>query len=299
MLCALAVLLVPTDAEVFAVPLFAFWWSTFLALLPLLWRHGEHPHTILRCLMVAVGGLSSPLIIALTVLYAIRFLYFKSRTDALILVSAMAIACIQITTIIHSAGNLALSGSLELSKEIFYLTITKFFGYYLYFDHPRILALPLGIFIILLIGASIIYYRKHLLFGDWMVLACLLLAILASIVRAPLSLINPVNAGPRYFFFPFVLLSWTLLQLTARVDSSLSVLFVLVLLLSLRQTALVGQRFHDRLDWKSEVLACSHSEFYHLPIHTDGKLERLWHVRLTGTECRQLLAQSLIKYAPE
>lgn len=70
----LAVLLVPTDPEVFDVPLHSIWWGTLLVVLELTWddRKDLVRHRLTRAVFLVVGGLSTPLIIGLTPLYVLR-----------------------------------------------------------------------------------------------------------------------------------------------------------------------------------------------------------------------------------
>jgi hypothetical protein len=52
-------------------------------------------------------------------------------------------------------------------------------------------------------------------------------------------------------------------------------------------------RRHDPLDWKHQVLACAQADGDHeLPIHYIGSSKEMWHVKLTGAQCRLLLARS-------
>ena len=59
-LCAVAVLFVPTDSEVFAVSAYAFWWAGLLMFLALLWDTARGREW-LRWSFIVFGGLSSPL----------------------------------------------------------------------------------------------------------------------------------------------------------------------------------------------------------------------------------------------
>ena len=122
-------------------------------------------------------------------------------------------------------------------------------------------------------------------------------AAIAITMRVPLddfAHLAPFGSGPRYFFYPFILLSWIIIWLAS--VSPRPVQAVLAAALSLT-VVLAGPRLsrrHDPLDWKHEVLACAQTDGDHeLPIHYIGSATEMWHVKLTGAQCRRLLARSL------
>ena len=77
--CALALLALPMDSETYGTSAYAFWWGSLLVALPLLWRNEGRQYPILRSGLLLLGGLSSPLIIALSPLYALRAVLVRSR----------------------------------------------------------------------------------------------------------------------------------------------------------------------------------------------------------------------------
>ncbi len=296
-LCAIATLLIPTDSEVFAVSEYVFWWSSLLCVVPLLWTENdkdEYPKT--RVLMVLVGGLSSPIIVGLSTLYALRLWRYRTYADVAAFVASLAASVIQIVSILY-AGNLSRSPGVKLDVL---LVLEKFFGYFIYMpikndilweSVPLCLGLGLCLFLIIIIASF--YYRQTLDYGYWLLLGCLLLVIVTSVSRISVDFIHPTIAGPRYFFFPYIFLSWILIQLANSGRTILRIAVSLVFVLSLRQTISYGQRFHDKIDWKSEVLACAGSELYDLPVHYDGNRERVLHLQLSGAVCRDLIKQSI------
>ena len=59
-------------------------------------------------------------------------------------------------------------------------------------------------------------------------------------------------------------------------------------------------RSHDAVDWRGHIAACTQSPEYALPIHYDGRRNgnnpiEMWYVWLTGQQCRDLIARSLIR----
>jgi len=49
------------------------------------------------------------------------------------------------------------------------------------------------------------------------------------------------------------------------------------------------------MDWRGHIAACAQSERYDLPIHKEGRANDPWYVKLTGQQCRDLIAWSLIR----
>jgi hypothetical protein len=123
---------------------------------------------------------------------------------------------------------------------------------------------------------------------------CLIIAIAASVARAPLDSIHPVLAGPRYFFLPYILLAWLLIQAASVGATSERLLVALLLFSTLHQTLLYGQRFQDPINWQAQVHACATSpKPYNLPIQFDGLHATAWKITLDSSDCRQLLSRSI------
>src|SRR4029453_5358782 len=81
----------------------AFWWGTLLVLLPLLWRRDGPQYPFVRCGLLVVGGLSSPLIIMLSPLYAIRAVWLRTRGACLDLAVVAVVACVQANSVMKTA----------------------------------------------------------------------------------------------------------------------------------------------------------------------------------------------------
>lgn len=289
--CAIAMLLIPTDSEVFAVSEYAFWWGTLLVVLSVLWSPGAHK-TILRSLLTTVGGLSSPLVILLTPLFLVRALYFRRRDETLALGLATTTAAVQAASILVT-GNLSHSTKLDLSAA---QIVRKFFGYYVLYDTQlatwKICAI--GGVLLITIAAVAYRHRAKLDLGLLLLFACLIIAIASSVTRNSVTVIDPVTAGPRYFFFPYIFLSWLIIQIAHIGEGATRLLVALVIALSVRQAYIHGQRTHDTISWTAEIQACvASSADYQLPIHYDGARERTWKVDLTGQDCRKLISESL------
>jgi hypothetical protein len=290
-LCALAVLLIPTDAEVFAVSLYAGWWGSLLALLPLFWvTEPRHPMLRLGCL--ALGALSSPLILALLPLYAVRFAVLRQRIDAVALLMASVLGALQAFAM--SKGPLASTGLAGFDPSLF---VSKFFGYYFVTPSGQIpsgLPMFLGLALILFLAISWFNHRRELGLTFLLLASALAACALSSIMRQPLSDIYPMIAGPRYFFFPFVLLSWTLIQLASLEGAAMRLASCMLLAVGARNMLEGGRRFHGHIDWRSHIQACVASDKpYMIPVHFSGDSAAAWMLSINSDQCRTLIRGSL------
>jgi hypothetical protein len=295
--CAMAVLLVPTDAEVFAVSEYAFWWGIVLLLVSLLWRP-EAGKTWFRGALTVLGGCSSPLVVPLIVLFVARTCVFRTRREYAILAIAIAtaaaqIACLLITGNISHHGHT--SGGVNFDVP---MLLEKFFGWFVFWSrHSHIgtwRGVLIGAAVVLITAGTLFRNRKKLDVGVLLVAGCLIVAIMTLIVRVPLAAIHPVLAGPRYFFLPYFLLAWLLIQAAHAAGSWERALVALLLISALHQTLLYGRRYQDPINWQAEIHACAASgKSFILPIQYDGSRATVWKVSLNGDDCRELLSRSI------
>jgi hypothetical protein len=133
--CAVFTLLIPSDSEVFGTSHYIFWWTSLLAILPVLWKKEADHRLVPQIVLTIIAGVSSPLIIALLPLFALRWLVIRSR-NALI-VAAMAVSCaitqlyFLLTTQTHGTNLPTSINVAELAR--------KFFGMFAYWSqapHP-------------------------------------------------------------------------------------------------------------------------------------------------------------------
>ena len=99
---ALAALLVPSDPEVFGLPLYTFWWAGLLVLLAALWRPGA-PGTGWRVAFVVVGALSSPVILLALPLFVYRVFAVRERGELVAGGVAIGCAALQIGALLRLA----------------------------------------------------------------------------------------------------------------------------------------------------------------------------------------------------
>jgi hypothetical protein len=114
-----------------------------------------------------------------------------------------------------------------------------------------------------------------------------------SALPAPL-VSNPVNAGPRYYFLPFVAFSWTLLCILrddrARILRIVAGVLLCVSFFNLGNTfSRSPETTTARLSWEAELRKCaqSHDRVVRIPIYFDGSLT-FWSLELSPSECRRL-----------
>jgi hypothetical protein len=287
-LCALATLLIPSDAETFAVSAYAFWWSGPLLLLALLWDPSRGGRW-LRWLYVVVGGLSSPIIGPITVLLWLRAGFERRGGEVVTAVLAALVAATQVLGMLqqpptHDLKALTLRTPLDL--------LDRFVADFFIRGGPPGLGLAIGLGVLALAW----FLRKRLnRYFVLLVLACGAISVIIP-VRLPAGQfqhLDPFLVGPRYFFYPFICLSWILIWL-ARESSSTTRAAIGVAWLVAVLTALPGMsRRHDPIDWKRHVLTCAGSDRYEIPIHYDGQLKHAWHASFMGAQCRKMIENSL------
>src|SRR5262249_54446299 len=105
-----------------------------------------------------------------------------------------------------------------------------------------------------------------------------------TIVRVPLQGMDSFTMGPRYFFYPFIILSWLLIWIAVVSEWHVRVAVALIFIFSIMHAGTKLSRRHDAIDWRDQVFACAASQAYDLPIHYDGS-STVWHLKLTGQEC--------------
>jgi hypothetical protein len=288
--CAVAVLLVPTDAEVFGVSLYVGWWGTLLVLLALLWnmdgRRGG-----LRLVLIAVGALSSPLVVGLVPLYALRAALLRRRNEFVATAATTVFAAMQWIAV-SRAGVVPGTGMLDVNMAT---VVERFFGFYLD-SSDRFAAtggaVYLGVMLVLFLAGAWLAFRKEL--GPAFVLLGLALgvAIITSISRVGVESIHPIYGGPRYFFFPYILLSWVLVQIASLDRAALRLSACMLMAMAVRNTLDGGRRTHQALDWRGEIAQCLSAPSTQLRIHFAGDANVVWRVSMTREECAALLRRS-------
>jgi hypothetical protein len=300
-LLALGALLVPSDPEVFGIPLYVFWWAGLLIVAAALWRPRE-PGLAWRIGFVIVGGLSSPVILLGLPLFLVRAAVFRRDRGELITAGvAVVCAAIQLFTLHNSPFGVARS---LLSVENLLRVPAQFLGNYLVGSFARTnpsmghdLLTVAGILSLVVVAAAVWNDRRHV----WIWLPLLYLwfgSIALTAARIDVGAINPVTAGPRYFFYPFVFEAWFFLYVAfASSSPALRRIAVAILALATINALPAINRTHDDLHWAANVANCARfpdNAVYPIPVQFDGHGAVGWVLPWTGSQCRSLAAGDLL-----
>jgi len=290
--CALAVLAVPTDPEVFSTSAYALWWGGFLVLMPLFWDERRAPSLRWRMPMLLLGALSSPLIVMMTPLYGARALLLRRRTEWCMFGAACVLGAIQATLVVLNP----VASQEHRSVPGIPALLERFLGHFLLWrpemTQPALIAgMGLGLLIVILIGAWAQRREGWVLPG---LIACFLLSVAAAAARVPVDPLDPFNGGPRYFFYPYIFLAWILIHLISESRALARAMITVLLLVPITQTVQYGTRTHATLDWRQQLQECTSGRSSAGPfVHWTGRLENLWNAPLTAEQCRQLVSNSL------
>jgi len=291
LIASILVFFIPTDAENFGLPLYTFWFSGILLFLVAMWKENEKQ--VLKNIILFVNGLSSPLIVLMVPIQIFRYVVFKHKTEELIsLVIAILLSIIQISYILYidTHTNIPI-----INLDFVYNLINKFFAYYYVRDFilsENILLLS-GFYIIVLLGIYAYNNRRDNYY--YILLFMLIASIGLSVIRVNPNLLHPILAGPRYFFFPYILLSWSLLYIIFKNKYyffTTSPILALSIFLSFSHFG----RIHDGLNWKNHIATCekAHS-LYTIPIHCNGNKNKTWSISLDPTQCKKLIKNDFFK----
>ena len=287
-LCAISVLLIPTDAEAFAVSAYAFWWAGILLLLAVLWD-ADRGHQWLRWLYLLLGGLSSPIIGAVTVLIALRALVERRRSEYFALAVAAIAAIAQVFAM--RAQNLTLSTA-TFGLETFTLIVQQYVGGFIY----HLGGAYFGFAALLLILAAGWSIRSRLDYYFLLLVTTFVVIAVTVSLRMPLQNfagIDQFNVGPRYFFYPFILMSWIMIWMASLSTAPVRIGFAAAFVAALVLAGSGLSRRHDAVDWREQILACTRAQEYELTFHYIGHAEDMWHATFKGEECKKLLDRSL------
>ena len=288
-LCAIATLTIPVDPEAYAVSLLAFWWAGLLLILALMWD-ADRGATWLRAGYVVLGGLSSPLTVPFAALFVLRALVERRRSEFIAAMLAIAVAAIQARAIFdyHHIDYARL-----IDPHVVLVAMNKFAGNL--FVGPRYGHYYAGPIVLALLSVALWQIRARLT-PHFALLVLAWAAICATTaLRNPIDVIDPLNAGPRYFFYPFITLTWILIWIAALAPAHVRILLLAGCLMGVAWVYKRMTRSHEAMDWRGQITACTRSGQYDLPIHYDGRANNMWYIRLTGQQCRDLIAWSLIR----
>jgi hypothetical protein len=287
LLCAAAVFLVPSDAEVFGLPLYSLWWAPILLILVALWDERRTAPT-LRLLYVVIGGLSSPyILVVLPVLYFRALRFRRVRSETLVAAAATAVAAVQACFIVGGAS----MARPPIASFATYV-VPRFCGWFFLggISENGYLLWPAGLALLALIAAFFIANRKEAF--AWILVYLYLGAVGSSILRNDPAALHPFRGGPRYFFFPFFLTSWILIQmaLTDRRRWLRGIAWIAALI-GAANAIPQWTRLHDDLHWGENLVSARLFSDYGIPIESDGHWFRAWSIEEPGSVWEKLLAR--------
>ena len=288
LLSAISIYFIPTGLENFGLPYYSYFWSGILLFLVALWTPGKQVY--LRNFYTVFAGLSGPMIFILAPLQLFRTIFIQEykKQEIISLVVVLIVFIIQYK-IFASDGYTGTA--LELNLDFISVYISKFYGLYylreLTSDYYTILAG--GLLLIILFIAYWFQNKKDVYF--YIIIAFLIGAGLSAILRKYLS-IDPLTPGSRYYFYPYILLSWTILYISTK-QLWYRFLTIPILLMSLIVSFHYPTRTHDKLSYKKYLIACSNpkNEMNAIPEHINGAKTSIypWKFYLSSEVCQQLL----------
>lgn len=273
-LCASSLLLIPSDPEVFGLPLYTFWWASLLLSLLVLWDENDAKTGVRICFLL-LGGLSSPVIIALLpVFYWRSYTYRRLWTEHLLSFLGTIIAVVQMFFVLDTHAS-----TIPPFRSLFYI-VPAFFGNFVVgnIGSPEVILL-FGLLIIFMMVAWFYDYKNHGMVLKILLVYLLFAGIALSVIRVDPAIIHPIKAGPRYFFYPFIFLFWIIIQIMLT-EKWYRFIAIPVYILVLCNVVPAYTRFHDDLDWKGHIVSSSFFEQYTFPVHYDGHKESAWNVML-------------------
>jgi hypothetical protein len=289
--CALAVFLVPSDPEVFGLPLYTFWWTTLLLLLAALWND-EGRGWGWRLAFIVLGGLSSPVIVLIPpALVARAFVARNSRHEWLAAAVAGLVAGVQVSI----AFNYEHGPRVPVQfASVLQHTLPVLVGKFLAGSWGAKLPL-LWAGVVLLATAAVLHVRRGQDRQTFWTLAYLLAGTLAMVAaRVDPVYLDTRSIGPRYFFLPFVLIGWILVQcVAAEPRSPRGILGGLLLLAATANAVPVWSRSHVDVRWAEHVRSCARFPSYPIPILLDGTWYPLRYLTLPGSTCATFMSRGL------
>jgi len=293
---AAAALFIPSGPEVFGTGVYLLWWAGLPLILLPLWdpqRRDIAP----RALIAILFGLSTPFIVAVAPLMIVRAVLLRSRIETLIAGLTATCAALQTTIILSTgAGPFGFAATPPSFTDLPAI-LEKFIGLYAYGLEMRNASqqtylVILGAILLLVAGAAMLRARDRWTF--FVLIFLLGSGVALSLARHPVSIPDPLLAGPRYFFFPYVLLGWIFLEGAARERRwALRAAFALPLILAMVNAVQSGWSMEQAdIPWTRHLASCPHFDVYGMPIQSDaGWTQGVHYADYTRPMCERLGAR--------
>lgn len=292
---AILCLWIPSDPEVFGLPLYTFWWTSLLLYISVFWDQSRN--LILRMCLIILASLSSPVCLVVLPLFWIKgYLGRSNCSEILLALIATGCAAIQLLNMhLQNSENAVAPGLNVVNLLAFGQVVPKFIGAYVLGNLNLGGEVPIGIAVIILLGFSLIRNRSPWVM--WGLAYLWFVAVLMSVSRVDLKMIHQATSGPRYFFYPFILLSWWLLQIALTTTHRWMQGYAwAILILAAINVWPVLNRKHDELNWKGHVHSCQFFQNYILPVQVDGRSAFAWGVSVSRNQCKKFLSKEPFVY---
>lgn len=282
--------LLPTNPEVFGLPLYSFWWASLLLPLLVFWDE-KKSHFGFRIFLLCIASMSSPFCVATLPLLLIRaYVLRKLRVEIILAVLALIMTVTQFWIMYPQTSSFVVA--------LLYKILPRFLGGYTVVNLYPALAW-IGAFALLIYAlAGILRNRQSWVL--WTLGYLVVISIIMSVIRTHINDLDQSVGGPRYFFFPYIFISWYLLQLVYQDRAKWFRLIGIGFLgLSLINMIPVLGRNHDSLYWKSHVYSCAQFDKYELPAHFAGSAGDIWPFPIDGALCATWLQKDPFASEPK
>jgi hypothetical protein len=284
---AAATVLVPVNPEVFGVLLYSFWWATLWPLIVLGWRRSLW---WVRAPALLIGAFATPAGGALCVLFGIEYARRRRPRDAISAAILLTGFVVQVVLVETSRAN-SLSATPRAVAEQMLRTGGFYWSAWLHSADRGFLAfaglLFLGFLVWLAARAWTVAGREEPALLTLGALAYMVL----SAIPAPL-VSDPVAAGPRYFFLPFVAFGWVLIQAlrVPRLRTAAGIVLCAALLGLSATFSRAPATTTEHISWPAVIAQCgeSRARTVAIPIYFDGSPANLWTLTMTPAQCRRL-----------
>jgi len=307
---ALAILFIPTDSEAFGVALYSFWWAGLLGLLCCLWDKNNKFYSF-RILFTFLSFSSSPFSIFFLPILFLRCFLYKSIKEYFITTFSIVLTLVQMSFILKYPNAIGSAMKFLIPNQASLDHIVRsYFGLYL-FDEKNTIAFLMALFLLAFI-AYLAYSKKT--FENISILCLLFMSIFSTYLRLGdvFYVTHPYVAGPRYYFYPYILINIFLIHnfqfrhfkiqvkkilfdrftLKAAKIGLKNFIIIVFVTISVSHSAGKLTRAHEYISWQNAVKECiSANGEYEFPVFYDGKVYTNTGIKIASDDCRRLIEE--------